>query len=274
MDLGDRLQRALSHDYYYREIGGDYFLKRLLNSCESTQYVVDNSIFSNSTAVLTEVSGAIQTNKYYSSNVCSLVKCTYGQLKALYSLSTSNRLVISENIFSEFQQGKTAFNHSLNTLVKTLFNSDCDDEYLYRYLIKIQDLRFKLEDILPYCTFSGDKKEISRMVSQFKKSPFYQPTLKLKKKKEKKVSSNDLELFAISVYENNFSESNFLTTDLLCNDVDFQAQGLFIYDQKLLDTPDILSSEIRPDISRKFQFSFHRYRQPKIDTDILSEYVA
>jgi hypothetical protein len=274
MNLDDILVEPLNHSFYYQETQQSYSLKDILKCTPQAQYVVDNCVLRNSTHVLKEIKNYLLFNKGYLENISKLIKCTYGQVKALNSLAKKNKLIISQEILEEYLTGENIFLNSFSQLQNVLEKSDYIDEEFHKYQEKLLDEVSKLTQILPYCVFNGNVLIVNDILNEFKQSNFFQESFSVKRRVNgvlqhipKQISKTDLFLLGIAVYEQNKLNSTYQNTEVLSNDSDLLAQGRFVYKNRVLASPDILSSEINFPFSREFQFSFHRHEHPYLSED-------
>jgi hypothetical protein len=263
MNLESRLKCPLKHKFFYKEIIGSNFLKKLANNRNSeTQYVVDNCVLANSVNVIKEVIEYINDGKGLINNTSHLMKCVYGQVKYLNKLAQNNQLLTTPEIIAEFDNSYRVFNRVFDKLQKILEISTFDDRDIHTHQEHIAEEMYKLNEIMPYCQYENSEL-INHMKLEFKKTPFYVETIPFKRK-TKKISENDLGLLMLANLQNSSDNTKFKETILLSNDGDLLAQGPVMIEGELFTQPEILSSKINIQYGTNFQYSFHKHKQPEI----------
>jgi hypothetical protein len=263
MNLESRLKYPLNHNFFYKEIKGSIFLRKLANNRNSTtQYVVDNCVLTNSVNVIKEVTSNIINKRGFIKDTPQLMKCVYGQVKYLNKLAQNNQIITTPEIIAEFDKSYRVFNKVFDKLQQILEVSAFDDRDIHTHQEHISEEMYKLNEIMPYCQYENSEL-INHMKLEFKKTPFYVETIPFKRK-SKKISENDLGLLMLANFHNSSDNTKFKQTILLSNDGDLLAQGPVMIEGELFTQPEILSSKINIQYGTNFQYSFHKHKQPEI----------
>jgi hypothetical protein len=271
MSLEEQLGKTTRHTLYYRASNlTSMTLRDFAESFDSLNDVcfVDENVLLNPLDVLKELCASLRHRNKKSpfENIPKLVKDMYGQIRALRTISDSEKLFTTLDSIDNFTNSldilKEKSDLALFLYKKTsTYDSQCED-----LVSTLFDEANQLSIALRGHEYTGNRYLAEDLLKKYTKTDFCQREVYLGNQK-KIISGKELLLFAIATYEanTNYQEKNVY---LLSNNLSLLAQGPFFLEDHMLNSPEVICAQPADGYGKKFQHHFGRFSQP------ISQYVV